>query len=110
MRNNRAKFNLFVDIAIGIAFFIEAISGLVLAVVLPHGGYQGGRNPLYGQSFVLTREEWLSLHDWFAIVMVAGVVIHLVLHRKWIACMFRNLWREAFMSKPTAVQTPECPM
>ncbi len=110
MRNNRAKLNLFLDIAIGIAFIIEAISGLVLAVVLPHGGYRGGRNPLYAQSFVLTRDEWLSLHDWFAIVMVVGVLIHILLHRKWIACMFRKLWQEAFATKPTAAEAPECPI
>lgn len=107
MKLKKAKINLLVDMVIGIAFLVEAVTGFVLWLVLPHGGYQGGRNPLYGQTFILSRDGWLSLHDWFALVMVLGVVIHLVLHRRWIYCMFRNLWREAFPSRPSIPQKAE---
>ena len=99
MKLNKARLNLFVDITIGIAFLVEVVSGFVLWLVLPHGGYQGGRNPTYGQTFVLTRDGWLALHDWFALLMVLGVLVHLVLHWKWIYFMFRGLWREAFSER-----------
>jgi len=96
MKLNKARINLLIDIVIGIAFLVEAVSGLVLWLVLPHGGYQGGRNPLYGQTFVLGRGEWLTLHDWGAVVMLLGILVHLVVHRRWIYHTLRGLWRGAF--------------
>lgn len=111
MRFNRAKVNLTLDVAIGLAFLVEAVSGFVLWLVLPHGGYQGGKNLLYGQSFILSRSAWLSMHDWFALVMVVGVLAHIVLHWRWIVCMFRKLWREASAPKPAAASEQEqCPV
>ncbi len=102
----KAKWNLLVDALTGVAFVVEAISGFVLWLVLPHGGFQGGRNLAYGQEFLFSRNTWLSLHDWFAVVMVLGILVHLVLHWRWITCMVRNLWREAFPPRP---QPQECP-
>lgn len=111
MKLNKARINLIVDIAIGIAFLFEVVSGFVLWLVLPHGGYQGGRNPAYGGTFILSRDAWLGLHDWFAVIMVLGIVVHLVLHWRWIYCMFRNLWREAFPQRSSASkETEECPI
>ena len=107
-RISKAKVNLIIDAIIGIAFLVEAVSGFVLAIVLPHGGYQGGRNGIYGQTFVISRDAWLSLHDWFAIIMTLGVLVHLVLHWRWIVCMVRKLWREAFPRLEPALGE-ECP-
>lgn len=107
----KARWNLLVDALIGVAFLMESVSGFVLWLVLPHGGYQGGRNPSYGATFILTRDTWLSIHDWFAVVMVLGVLIHLVLHWRWIVCMLRNLWREASRAKPRPhSRQEECPV
>ena len=106
MKATKAKVNLFV----GIAMLVEVVSGFVLWAVLPHGGYQGGNNPLYGATFILTRDGWLGMHDWFALVIVLGIAVHLVLHRRWIACMFRNLWREAFPVTKPVVDAQECPV
>ena len=111
MRINRAKVNLALDTIIGLAFLVEALSGFVLWLVLPHGGYQGGRNALYGQSFIISRDAWLAIHDWFALVMVAGVLAHVIVHWRWIVCMVRKLWREAFAPRPVAVaEGEECPV
>lgn len=107
MKLRRARVYLLVDLAIGVAFLVEVVSGFVLWLVLPHGGYQGGRNPLYQQAFILGRDAWLSLHDWFALVMVLGVLVHLVLHWRWIVGIFRNLWREAFSEEPSTEAVPE---
>lgn len=108
MKLNKAKINFWVDFAIGLAFLVEAVSGFVLWLVLPHGGFQGGRNPLAARTFIFSRDTWLLLHDWFAVVMVAGVLLHVVLHWKWIVCMVRNLWREAFPPKASLVTEKEC--
>lgn len=108
MKLNKAHIYLLTDISVAIAFLVEVVSGFVLWSVLPHGGYQGGLNPYYGQSYIISRDAWLSLHDWGALVMVAGVVVHLVLHWKWIYYMFRKLWREAFPAD--AEGTPAQPL
>ena len=107
---NKAKLNFVVDAAIAAGFLVVAVSGFVLMFALPHGGYQGGRNALYAQQFILDRTTWVALHDWSAIVITAGVVGHVVLHWRWITCMARNLWRAATQPKaaPAASQA-ECP-
>jgi len=111
MRINRARLNFFLDTVIGLAFLVEVVSGFVLWAVLPHGGYQGGRNAAYQQAFVISRDAWLSLHDWFALAMVIGVLAHLVLHWKWIVCMIRRVWRDAFQAEPKQTEDQEqCPV
>lgn len=42
---NKGKINYWIDIVIGIAFILSAVSGLVLLFAGNGGGYQGGRNP-----------------------------------------------------------------
>ena len=105
MKIRKAQLNLLVDATIGIAMLVEMVTGFVLWLILPHGGYEGGRNPLYGQTFLITRDQWLSLHDWFALVITLGIVLHVAMHWRWITCMFRNMWREAFA--PRAAEEPE---
>jgi hypothetical protein len=58
---------------------------------MPHGGYQGGRNPYYGQAVLyLTREGWNDIHVWGSLAMIAGIVVHLVLHWRWIVWMVKR--------------------
>lgn len=108
MKLRKAYLNLFLDAAIGLAFIAEAISGFVLWFVLPHGGFQGGRNPSFARTFLLSRGEWLTLHDWGAIVMTAGILLHVILHWRWIVCIVRDLWQKAF-HRSDQVAATECP-
>ncbi len=108
MKWNKARVNFMVDLMIALALLVEVVSGFVLWLVLPQGGYQGGRNVASAQSFILSRSDWLTLHDWFAVVMVLGVLLHLALHWQWIVCMVRNMWREAFAPKPSPAKREEC--
>ncbi len=113
MRITKARINLAVDLTIGLAFVGEAISGFVLWLALPAGSYQGGRAVDTLRVFLLDRQMWRAVHDWLAVAMVAGVILHLVLHWNWVVCMVRNTWREAFpgrsaASKASAAVTPEC--
>ena len=101
MRINKARINLFVDAAFGIAFCAEVLSGIVLALVLPRGGYRGGQGYPAATALALDRHQWLLLHDWFALFMLLGVLGHLALHWRWISCMMRNTWRDAFASRST---------
>jgi hypothetical protein len=86
----RAKLNFVVDAVILVAFLVAAVSGLVL-MTMPHGGYQGGRNPDYNAAVLsLDRGEWNDLHVWSSLGMMAGIVVHLALHWKWILCMVKR--------------------
>jgi hypothetical protein len=72
----KPKWNLALDALIALAFVGTAVSGLVFFLDL------AGRGSAEG--WLLTRDAWRSLHDWFGLAMMAGVGIHLLVHLKWI--------------------------
>jgi len=91
---SKARINYYVDIGIGMAFVLAALSGIVLLAAGPSGGYQGGRNPGYGANILLlSRPAWKTLHNWSGVAMTVGVGLHMVLHWNWFVCMTRNLFR-----------------
>jgi hypothetical protein len=76
-----------------VTVFLLSVSGLITSLtgiyflVLPSGGYQGGRNPHYGETFLFDRDIWTALHTWAGLVMVTVVLFHLALHWRWVAEM-----------------------
>ena len=88
---NKAKLNYMLDAVIGVAFLVSAVTGVAF-LLMGSGGYQGGRNPNFATSLLgIARETWSDLHTWGSLVMIAGVVVHLVLHWKWIVCVTKNM-------------------
>jgi hypothetical protein len=88
---SKAKLFFVVDAVILVAFLASAISGLVL-LTTARGGYQGGRNPNFGQTvLLLSRDGWNDVHVWGSLAMIGGIVVHLALHWKWIAHMLKRL-------------------
>lgn len=91
---NKANINYWIDVVIGVAFIVSALSGLVLLFAGPSGGYQGGRNPAYTRQILfLARDMWKNVHNWSSIALIAGVGAHLVFHLNWILCMTKNLFK-----------------
>lgn len=84
-----------VDLGLFLAALGAALTG-VYFLILPVGGYQGGRNPLYGITFLFERETWDLLHTWTGVAMIAAVLIHLVLHWNWIAGSFKRISSDIF--------------
>lgn len=86
---------------------IEVVSGFVLWLILPRGGegFRGGRGLVTPQAEFLSleRSQWLNLHDWVGIALIVVVVVHLVLHRKWIVCMTKKLLRLPRSKSPSIV-------
>lgn len=82
---NKTKINILVDILAGIVFLFSAFSGIVLKFFLPRGS---GR--LGGTFLNLSREFWISLHDVFSIFLIVLVLVHLILHWKWILNIFKK--------------------
>jgi len=106
---SKTKLNYWIDVAIGIMFVISALSGLVLFVA--PSGYQGGRNPFYGQTVLgLNTQTWDVLHTWGSMAMIAGVGAHLALHWSWMVCVTQRILRDLFTRrKPRRELETECP-
>jgi fucose 4-O-acetylase-like acetyltransferase len=81
----KSRFNFWLDATVFSAFYITAITGLLLWLVIPSG--RGSGNIV---SFGLTRHAWLDVHQWVGLVLLAGMTLHLVLHWKWIVCVSRR--------------------
>ena len=95
MTKAKTYFTLAVSMAIlGLA---EAVSGFVLWLGFPTGGGGGGRGLGAGGGqltfWEISKHTWIDIHDWVAVALVVLVVIHVILHRKWIARMAKSLFR-----------------
>jgi hypothetical protein len=106
---SKAKLNFVVDAMILIAFLVATVSGVVL-MAMPHGGYQGGRNPAFDATLLfLSRDQWSDLHVWSSLGMIAGIGVHLLLHWRWIVCMVKRLGRTRVNPALTGAAQP-CPV
>ena len=91
MRKATQKFILFV-----ILFFLglfQATSGFIMWLALPHGGGGGGRGGT-ATFWSLTRDTWRDLHDWVAVALVGMIIIHLILHWKWIFYVTKSYFKK----------------
>lgn len=81
MSNNRR--DRWVNIGLFITVLFQAISGLILKLVFPHGPGFHGR--FTGRSFLgFDRGDWISMHNWVAIMLGLLVMLHIIHHWKWI--------------------------
>ena len=88
---SKTKLNYWLDAVVALAFILSALSGVVF-LFAGSGGYQGGRNPGFQTEILgISRAIWSDLHTWVSLVVIAGVVIHLVLHWEWIVCLTRRM-------------------
>ena len=99
--------NYWTDVGIGAAFGVSAVSGLVF--LLPAGGESAG-----GGVLGLSYRVWDQVHLWASLAMIAGVLVHLVLHTKWVVCMTQRILAKARRSPaadacPTPRTTPPIP-
>jgi len=88
--SGKNKMYLALDLAIAAAFVLSLATGF--AWLVSEGG-RGGLAPLG-----IARGTWGDLHTWFSLVMIAGAIVHLALHWKWLGAMTRRL-REARAKK-----------
>ncbi len=87
----KTHINYLLDAVIALAFLISTVTGLAF-MVMGSGGYQGGRNANFATSFLgIAREQWSDLHTVTSLVMITGVLVHVVLHWKWIVCVSKQM-------------------
>jgi cytochrome b subunit of formate dehydrogenase len=88
MSMSEARRNYWVDAAIGIAFLVVALSALVFLVPTSWIDFSASTTPtILGVDFGI----WQTLHKWAGIVMLVGVVLHQLLHWKWIVAMTKKV-------------------
>ena len=85
--------NWLIDAGLLLGALIASLSG-VYFLFLPVGGYQGGRNPLYGVTILFERSTWGDLHIWGSILVIVVAAVHITIHWKWITGMVRRSFNE----------------
>jgi hypothetical protein len=88
----KATRNYILALVMVLLALFQAVSGFILWLVLPRGGYQGGRG-IAGGTFLWSRDSWMNIHDWTAVALVVIVVIHIILHWGWIVRMTRSYFK-----------------
>ncbi len=73
----------------------QAVSGLIMWLVLPHGGggWRGGGGGAGATFLWLARDTWRDLHNWVALALLVVVVLHIIIHWKWVWRMTRSYFR-----------------
>lgn len=98
----KVRINALVD-ALGLISFIPMIiSGLMLFLYWPtgSGGYQGGRNSLFATEVLgLTHYEWVQVHDISCLLFTILIVIHLILHWRFMRHIGRYLTNNELVKK-----------
>jgi hypothetical protein len=90
--------NWWIDFSLFSSALVAALSGIYF-LFMPAGGYQGGRNPYYDLQILFSRQTWDDFHTWGGVAMIAAVVVHLVLHWKWVVSMTRRMFQGIFHRK-----------
>ncbi len=75
-----------VFIALFLLFTAEIISGLVLWIIMPVGveDYHYMISGIGRTFWGLQRNIWVDIHAWFAVTIISIIIIHLIMHWKWI--------------------------
>ncbi len=88
--SGQTRMNWLIDAGVFVSALVAALSGIYF-LYLPAGGYQGGRNPLYGVTVLFDRATWDALHTWGGVLMIAAVAVHFTIHWGWVVMMARRL-------------------
>lgn len=86
---NKSKLNYIIDFLAFVSFLITAVSGLAIKFFMPSGVRQGRFQEFFG----IQKGTWSQIHDWFGILLIILVAIHLVLHWDWIVSMTKNIFK-----------------
>lgn len=87
------RLNWILDAGVFLSALVAGFSGLYF-LYAPVGGYQGGKNPLYGITVLFSRSTWDDLHLWGGVAMILIVVIHLLYHWDWVVMMTKKIWNQ----------------
>ena len=83
---NKAKMNYVIDVALGISFLLVLATGVIkFPGLVQMLGISRGSLPISQMS---------TIHDWSGLIMGLLVLVHLILHWRWIVCMTKSFFRK----------------
>jgi cytochrome b subunit of formate dehydrogenase len=94
---NKPKLNYTIDFLAFISFVVVSVSGLAIKA----GASRGRSQEMLG----IQKGAWNEIHDWSGTIFIILVVIHLILHWRWIACMTRNIFQSDKCENKTSGDT-----
>jgi len=81
---NQSVVNYYIDIGLAITFLITAVTGVFkMPFFFKYGLINYSKYPMLTINF---------LHDWVGMLMTALVLVHLVLHWRWIVTMTKKIF------------------
>ncbi len=86
----QTRTNWLIDLIVFVGGLLASLSGIYF-LFLPSGGYQGGRNPMYGVTLLFDRHTWDDLHTWMGVAMIIAAAVHFAIHWKWVKTMTRRV-------------------
>lgn len=95
--NARGRWNMILNIAVGLSFFLTAISGIYFLFV-PEG--RGSIDPM----ILFTRSTWDLIHTWAGVLLIIAAVIHFATHWRWVTKVTSKML--AVLSGPRQVSQP----
>jgi hypothetical protein len=94
-----SKINVAVDALVAVSFLLCALSG-VYFLFAPSGGFQGGSNAAWDPGLLFSRTTWDLIHTWSGVVLGAGAVVHLAIHRRWVKNVAARFFRSLLPQPP----------
>lgn len=98
----KAMTNYVVDVIIAAAFIGAAVSGIVFLLPTAWVSTSGGDPAILGVGMAV----WRTLHEWSSLIMVGGVLLHTVLHWRWVVAMTKKTFAPPRRERP-AVAPPQ---
>lgn len=102
----QARLNFSLNSMLFAGFFLANLSGLAIWLIVPGGGFQGGRNPHYGATwFGLDHHTWGDIHLWAGLAMMAIATWHIVLHWNWLTVTSKRFLSRLRPAEGAPIQT-----
>jgi hypothetical protein len=98
-RNTKNYINYFFDFILLFSLAFNLFSSYILWFVIPGGwglhGYSNCLNYGYGYGnmypvFGYVRSQWIDIHNWASVILLTIILLHIILHWKWIVKTFKN--------------------
>ena len=84
--NPRSRFNVFINLMVGLSFSLTAVSGIYLLFV--PGGPQFSQ---YDPMILFGRTTWDLIHTWSGVVLGIAALVHFAIHWKWVIKVTRKI-------------------
>lgn len=83
--NGRGRFNLVLNLIVGISFFLTALSGIYFL-------FSPGGHGAFDPGLLFSRLTWDMIHTWSAVVMISAAVLHFAIHWRWVTKVTSNIF------------------